>query len=352
MSASTDGIRNVAIVGHGSTGKTTLLEQMLAAGGVIPKPEPVESGKTVSDYAEEEISRGISIHAALAHVNWKDTKINLLDTPGASDFVGEVIPALRAADSVLLMVAAEAGVQIGTIQIWRRIRQRNLPAVVFINKMDKDHADFGKAVSDLKENFETNFVPLAIPMGAAGSFKGVVNLIEKKAYLEGKPAEIPQDMAAEIEERRLALIEAAAEGDDALMEKFFETETLSDEEIVEGIRKGIRSRKVVPVFCGSALANAGVTALLDAVAALCPSPAGKEEPLAGEVGQDGQTAAAKPITPEGGPSAFVFRTAIDQFSGRLSFVKVITGTIHGDSELVNSREKKREKVTKVYTCQG
>jgi elongation factor G len=346
MSVSTDGIRNVAITGHGSTGKTTLLEQFLAVGGIIPKPESIESGKTVSDYTEEEVSRAISIHTTVAHLDWQKTKINLLDTPGSSDFVGEVVPALRAADAALLVVAAEAGVQIGTIQIWRRLVRRNMPTMVFVNKLDKDHADFAKAVNDLKANFQTNFVPLAIPIGAAGTFKGIVNLIDQKAYSGGKATEIPQDMSGQVEEHRQALIEAAAEGDDALMEKFFESETLSDEEIMDGIRKGMLSRKVVPVFCGSAVGNSGVLALLNAISGMCPSPAGKKEPLADGTGE------SREIASEGSPSAFVFKTAIDQFSGRLSFVKVVTGVVRGDTELLNARENKREKVTKVYTCQG
>ena len=354
MSTSSDKIRNIAITGHGSTGKTTLFEQILYLGGQIPKPETVESGKTVSDYTEEETNRTISIHTALAHLPWKDKKINLLDTPGSGDFVGEVISALRVSEAAVVLVAADAGVQIGTVQTWRRLKKRNKPTVVFINKMDKEHADYAKTVNDLKENFQANFVPLSIPIGAGGSFQGVVNLIDQKAYMaqEGskKPtaSAIPQELAAEAEQHRQALIEAAAEGDDALMEKYFESESLSDEEVSTGLAKALAAGKVVPVFCGAALLGSGVFTFLDAVANLCPAPLGRKEPLQTAEGEE----AFQEINSAGSPSCFVFKTSVEQFSGKLSYVKVITGTISGDSELLNTRAKQKEKISKVYASIG
>jgi len=354
MSTTSDKIRNIAITGHGSTGKTTFFEQILFLGGQIPKPETVESGKTVSDYTEEEINRTISIHTALANIPWKDKKINLLDTPGSGDFVGEVISALRVSESAVVLVAADAGVQIGTVQTWRRLQQRNTPTVVFINKLDKEHADFAKTVNDLKENFQANFVPLSIPIGTGAAFQGVVNLIDQKAYMaeEGakKPAasEIPQDLAAEVEQHRQALVEAAAEGDDTLMEKYFESETLSDEEMATGLAKALAEGKVVPVFCGAALLNSGIFTFLDAVANLCPAPLGRQEPLHST--EEEQT--FQEISTNGSPSCFVFKTSVEQFSGKLSYVKAITGTVGGDAELLNTRAKQKEKISKVYTCIG
>jgi len=354
MSTTSDKIRNIAITGHGSTGKTTFFEQILFLGGQIPKPETVESGKTVSDYTEEEINRTISIHTALANIPWKDKKINLLDTPGSGDFVGEVISALRVSESAVVLVAADAGVQIGTVQTWRRLQQRNTPTVVFINKLDKEHADFAKTVNDLKENFQANFVPLSIPIGTGAAFQGVVNLIDQKAYMaeEGakKPAasEIPQDLAAEVEQHRQALVEAAAEGDDTLMEKYFESETLSDEEMATGLAKALAEGKVVPVFCGAALLNSGIFTFLDAVANLCPAPLGRQEPLHST--EEEQT--FQEISTDGSPSCFVFKTSVEQFSGKLSYVKAITGTVGGDAELLNTRAKQKEKISKVYTCIG
>jgi len=354
MSTSSDEIRNISITGHGSTGKTTFVEQILFLGGQIPKSETVESGKTVTDFAEEEINRKISIHTALAHVQWQGKKINLLDTPGSGDFVGEVISALRVTESAVVLVAADAGVQIGTIQTWRRLKKRLTPTLVFVNKMDREHADFAKTVNDLKENFQANFIPVSIPIGAGAGFQGVVNLIEQKAYMvqQGakKPAasDIPQEMTLEVEQYRQGLIEAAAEGDDALMEKYFETESLKHEEIQEGLTKALAAGKIIPVFCGSALQNGGIYTCLDAIAHLCPSPVGRKEPL--QPIDDEQ--AFQDISSDGSPSCFVFKTSVDQFSGKLSYIKVVTGTVAGDTELVNFREKKKEKVSKVYTCIG
>jgi elongation factor G len=349
-----DAIRNIAVAGHGATGKTSLVEQMLACGGAIPKAEPVDSGRTVSDFTEEEINRKISIHLSLSHLEWQGIKLNLLDSPGASDFAGELVAGLRASDSALILVAADAGVQIGTVQAWRRLKNRQ-PRLAFINKMDKEHADFFKTLDNLKENFQATFVPLALPIGAGADFKGVIDLLGQKAYLApeaGKKAaatEIPAEMKDQAGEYRQALIEAAAEGDDALMEKFFESETLSDGEIQQGLAKGVASGKTVPVLCGSALQAAGVTSLLAAIVFACPAPLGLEEPLAP---RDGAEGGGKAIDPQGPASCFVFKTAIDQFSGKLSYVKVISGTIRADTELANARDKRREKLNKIYTCLG
>jgi elongation factor G len=371
MAFGSEAIRNIAVTGHGATGKTSLVEQLLAFGGVIPKPETVEGGKTVSDFTEEEASRRISIHLSLSHLEWQERKLNLLDTPGASDFAGEVVAGLRAAETALILVAADAGVQIGTIQTWRRLRERGTPRLVFVNKMDKEHADFAGALSSLKENFQVNFVPLTLPIGEGAAFKGVVDLIARKAYLlpeagrKAVAAEVPAELSEEVAEYRQALVEAAAEGDDKLMEKFFETETLSDEEIQKGLIGGLSSGKTVPVLCGAALQASGVYSLANALAAICPSPLGRQEPLAVakpgmDAGKEGQPSAAKPGLPpgnkaldsKGSASGFVFKTSIDQFSGKLSFIKVITGAIRADTELVTARDRRKEKLNKIYTCQG
>jgi len=353
MSANIDMIRNIAVTGHGSTGKTSFVENLLAAAGSIPKSESVDSGKTVSDFTDEEISRKSSIHTTLAHLSWKDTKINLLDTPGASDFVGEVVAALRAAETAVLVVGAEVGVQIGTIQTWRRLEARKTPRLVFINKMEKEHADFFKSLEDLKEKFSATFVPLTIPIGVSGTYRGVVDLIAQKAYLNqeagktAKPEAIPAEMQEQAEEYRQALIESAAEGDDALMEKFFETETLSEEDILSGLKAGMERGSVVPVLAGSVLLGSGLNSVLDTIAGLAPSPVNFKEPVESEGEEE-----SKAFDPQGSPSCFVFKTSIDQFSGKLSFVKVVSGKVAGDSELINSRTSDKLKIGKVYTCQG
>ncbi len=347
MSIPTATLRNVAVAGHGGTGKTTLVEQLLVAGGVIPKPERVESGKTVSDFTEEEIARKISIHASLCHLTWKQTKINILDTPGSADFVGEVTAALRAADSALIVVGADVGVQIETIKLWRRLARTNMPRFVLVNRMEKERADFSKSIEDLKEKFKANFVPVTMPIGAGGSFSGVVDLVEMKAFKNGSETAVPEDIKAAAEAMRQTLTESAAEGDDSLIEKYFAEGKLSTEEIKLGLRKGMKEGKLVPVLAGSGLSGGGAASLLDFIASACPSPEGQATGFA----SDGSEI-ARVISETEPASCFIFKTAIDQFAGKISYFKVMSGRISADADLVNNREGRREKISKLYTCQG
>lgn len=352
MGVGTQSIRNVAVAGHGSTGKTSLVEQILTASGVIPKPETVENGKTVCDFTDEEIARTLSIHTALTNVMWKEKKINFLDTPGSADFVGEVAAAIQVSESVLLLVGAEAGVQIETIKIWRRLSSRNLSRIIFINKMEKEHANFDNVLADLKEKFTGSFVPVVIPIGNAGGFKGIVNLLDQKAYIyqqDGKPKieDVPEDMADTVEEHRLALVEAAAEGNDTLMEKYLEEENLSDEEVLEGLRLALADNKFIPVFCGSALLNAGIQSLLDFIVEVAPNPAVTVKAK----NSDGEESEVT-VSPEGESSGFVFKTSIDQFSGKISFLKVMSGIFKAETDLINARNRQKEKAIKIFTCQG
>ncbi len=354
MSINTDSIRNIAIIGHGATGKTTFAEHILFTGGVLSRPETVESGKTVSDYTEEEIDNKFSIKTSLLHTDWNDVKINLLDTPGASDFIGEVIAAFRATESALMLVGARSGVQIETIKLWRRLNERQIPRMVFINKMDIERADFQKTIDDLNENFDIPFVPVTMPIGSGTDFKGVIDLVNMKAYMSPrgesaavKAEDIPADFADAAAEMQLQLIESAAEGDESLMEKYFEEETLSPDEIRQGISKGFKDNKLVPVLCGAALQNAGIQNFLDFAAENAPSPKGKvektEKPDEGgsiEIGSDGRLA------------CFCFKTSIDQFSGKLSYVKVVSGTLSSDSDLYIPRENQKTKTSKIYSVQG
>lgn len=353
MSLQTDSIRNVAIAGHGTTGKTSLVEQILFQTGVIGRAEAVESGKSTSDYTEEEAANGISIHASLTHVNWKDCKINMLDTPGAADFVGEVIAAFRACESALLVISGKAGVQIETIKLWRLLERREKPRIVYIGKMDEEGADFEAAVESLRTRFETSFVPVSIPMGAGSGHTGVIDLINMKAYTAGNggkeaETEIPAEYKEDAESARAALIELAAEGDDELVEKFLAEETLSTEEILRGLQAGTTSGRLVPVTAGAALSGSGIATLLNIIAAAARSPMGIEETVISEDGSESKLA----INPDAEFSGLCFKTTIDQFSGKLSFVKVVTGCLNSNTELSNAREMKKERVNKFFTAQG
>ncbi len=354
MGRTTRSIRNIAIAGHNATGKTTLLEHLLFHAGAIQKPETVESGKTVSDYTDEETGNGVSVHAALAHLEHADCKMNFVDTPGLGDFVGEVVAAFRACETALMAVGAKAGVQIETIKLWRRLDARNKPRMVFVNKLDEDGADFDRVVSDLGEKFDHTFVPLTIPVGQGGDFSGVIDVVNRKFYAapgdnaKEKATAVPDEHSDALEEARLTLIEAAAEGNDELLTKFLEEETLNDDELQQGLIEGLRTNKLVPVLCGAGLRNAGLAPLLDLIAKIAPSPDGIPETVVSENGEEHTL----PISAEGAFSGFVFKTAIDQFSGKLSFVKVVTGTLSSESEIYNARESKKERVNKYYTTQG
>ena len=353
MSHTTDQVRNVAIAGHGQTGKTTLFEHLLFAGGVIPKAETLESGKTVGDSAPEEIERKISIHAAMAHIERNGIKINFFDTPGSSDFTGGVILSFRASELALLMVDAKSGVQIETVKLWRNLDAAQKPRAVFINKMDNDQADFSKCLDDIKEKFGTEPVPITIPLGSGGSFKGVVDVLAEKAYLSQgdaveKEGAIPDDFKDDVASARERLIEAAADGNDTLMEKYLEQGSLSPDEIKQGLIEALASNKIIPAFAGSAVVNSGLIPFLDFIAAIGPNPRTTQD-----IALDNEKAEHKvPIDPDKPLAALVIKTNYDQFSGKLSWVKIITGKLSADSEAVNVSENKKERIGKIYTCQG
>ncbi len=353
MALATKDIRNVTIAGHNGTGKTALLEQLLFYSNVISRAEQVESGKTTSDYTEEEIARKISIHSALANIAWQGKSLNFIDAPGTADFVGEVTCGFRTCESALMVVDARDGAQIETIKLWRNLNGRNKPRAVFLNKMERERVDYGKTFAHLKEEFKITFVPVTIPMGNGPDFKGVIDLIENKAYFfqagqKEKAGEIPAEYADEVEEYRETLIEAAAEGADDLMEKYLEEMTLETEEIHRGVCEGLKNNVLVPVFCGCTANGAGITSLLDFIAENFPSPVGAEETIIKEDGSEEKLA----ISADGPVAALCFKTTIDQFSGKLSFLKVVTGTITADSDLFNPALGKKEKPGKVYHAVG
>ncbi len=353
MALASKDIRNVTIAGHNGTGKTALLEQLLYYSNVISRAEQVESGKTTSDYTEEEIARKISIHSALANIAWQGKSLNFIDAPGTADFVGEVTCGFRTCESALLVVDARDGAQIETIKLWRNLNGRNKPRAVFLNKMERERVDFSKTFAHLKEEFKTTFVPVTIPMGNGPDFKGVIDLIENKAYFfqagqKETVGDIPAEYSDEVEEYRETLIEAAAEGADDLMEKYLEEMTLEAEEIHRGVCEGLKNNVLVPVFCGCTASGAGITSLLDFVAENFPSPIGAEETIVKEDGSEEKY----PINPDGPVAALCFKTTIDQFSGKLSFIKVVSGTVTGETDLFNPALGKKEKPGKVYRAVG
>jgi elongation factor G len=356
MPFATENIRNIAIAGHGSTGKTTLLEHVLFQGGAIGKPETIDSGKTVSDYGEDEIARKISVRATLSHIVAKNAKLNFLDAPGSSDFVGEVILAFRACESALILIDARSGVQIETIKVWRNLDSRSKPRMVFITKMDEERADFEASLEDIKAKFKTSCVPITIPMGAGAGFTGVIDVLNGTAYTlpsshdqKEAPSAIPAAFEDAYQAARIQLFEAAAEGDDALMEKYLEEGQLSQEEIILGLRKALAAAKVVPAFAGSGLKNSGTSALIDFLVAIAPAPFS----LAPEIVGDDETSAVEvPVDPSKPASAMVIKTQIDQFSGRLSYVKVITGSLVPELDTINVRDGRKERLSKLYSAQG
>jgi len=356
MAFSTDHIRNVAIVGHGGTGKTTLLEHILFQGGVIARPETVESGKTVSDYGEDEIARKVSVRTSLCHLTHKDVKINFLDTPGSSDFVGEVILALRSCENALVLIDGKTGVQIETIKTWRNLESRKKPRMIFVSKLDEERSSFSNALDDVKAKFKVTPVAVTIPIGEGPSFAGVVDVLNGKAYTvpaspdkKEEPSAPPADMSGVIAEYRAKLFEAAAEGDDELMEKYLGEGELSQEETIKGLREALAEGRIVPAFAGSGTRHSGVAALLDFIADIAPDPTHlAPEPVKDHEGKDIEVH----VDPTKPAAAFVVKTQIDQFSGRLSYVKVITGKLAPDLEVTNTRDGRKEKLSKLYTMQG
>ncbi len=353
MSYTTDLVRNVSLAGHGGTGKTTLFERLLFAGGVIAKPETIESGKTVSDSTAEEIERKISIYSALGHVEWKGKKLNFFDTPGSSDFMGDVIPSFRASELVVLTVDGRVGMQIETLKLWRNLEGRGKPRAIFITKLDDDRADFERTLADIKEKCKIDPVPVTLPMGSGASYKGILDILDAKAFLlqgDGleKESPVPEEFAGALETARQRLIEAAAEGDDTLMEHYIDKGDLDAEEMHTGLIEALAEHKYVPVFCGVPTKNSGLVAFLDFVADVGPDPRTARD--FAKKADDAETEV--PIDPTKSFSGMVIKTNYDQFSGKLSWVKIITGKLTADSEILNVSENKKERVGKMYIPQG
>lgn len=347
-------VRNIAIVGHGSSGKTSLTEAMMYQTGVIGRLGRVESGTTLSDSDADEIHRKISIGTSLLPVQFEGTKLNVLDTPGYADFLGDIVGALHVADAALVVVDAVNGVEVQTERYWRMAEARALPRVIFINKLDKDHASFGDTVAAVKQRFGNAVVAIQLPIGEQADFKGMVDLVRMKAYIESDdnstPNEeaIPADLRAQAEEMRAAVMEAAAEADDDLMMKYLDEGELSDEEITRGLRTAIRTGRVFPVLVGAAYKNFGTYLLLETLVSSLPSP-DLMPPVHAVKGEQEIEISPNDSGPLG---VYVFKTTADPFAGRISFLRVYAGTLAPSSEAFNMRKSVKERIGTLFVMIG
>jgi len=343
---------NVALTGHTSVGKTSFLDDLLYDTGSVDALGTVDEGKSMSDYDEEEIKRKISIKSTVFSLNQKDALINIVDTPGSADFVGEVVSAFYGVDSMLMLVDAVNGVEIETTKIWNRAAGIKIPVLFLINKMDKERADYRKVIDNIKENFKTKLLLTQLPIGQEDDFSGVIDLIKMKAFVysgsekRGKEQDIPLELKEESDALRNELIETAAESTDELTEKYLEGESLSEDEIMQGLREMVQKREAVPVlFCSCSL-NRGVFEALNILKELAPlsnfretvttlnlSDTSKEVVL--ERAKDGQFC------------GIVFKTIIDQFVGKISMLRILSGTLHSEEEVYNASRDKKEKVSKL-----
>ncbi|NMB01304.1 MAG: elongation factor G, partial [Firmicutes bacterium] len=347
----TEFLRNVALVGHGGAGKTSLAEAMLFVTKGINRLGRVDDGTTVMDYDPEETRRQISINTSLAPAEWKNHKVNILDTPGYFDFVGDVTAALTVADAGLLVVCASSGVEVGTEKGWGYLEEVGLPRAVFVNKMDRENASFNRVVAELRDHFGPKLVPVQLPIGEAESFSGIIDLMKMKAFVKDgdsfKEAPIPGDLEAAVEAAREELIEAASVADDELMMKYLEGESLTDQELEHAVSLGTQKGDVVPILCGSSQSTFGVSALLDHIVQVMPSPANRT--ITG-TGADGSEVTIS--TNDSDLSALVYKTMADPYVGKLTLFRVFSGTIRSDSSAYNVRTGQNERIGQLFLIAG
>ncbi|MBP9675667.1 MAG: elongation factor G [Anaerolineaceae bacterium] len=347
---STDKIRNIVLASHSGAGKTILCEAFLHSTGATTRMGKIEDGTTVSDFDDEEVRRTISLSTSVIPVEHRDFKINLLDTPGYTDFVGEVISAMRVADGAILIIDAVNGLEVGTEITWDYCTRFNLPRFLLINKMDRENANFQKALQTVEEFSEIRLIPIQLPWGEKLDFKGVIDLLTMKAYkAQGKTAEeIPEEFQSAAEEARMKLVEAAAEGDDSLLEKYLENGTLSDEEVIRGLALNVQSGGFVPVVVSAASTEVGTIRLLEAIIELMPSPLAAPKVIAaGKAGDE--TLEAK----DDGPLAvYVWKTTADPFVGKQTFLRLYSGTLSPDDRVWNQTKSIEERLGSINIPRG
>jgi elongation factor G len=355
---STSNIRNVALVGHGGSGKTSLTSGLLFVSGSVKRLGKVEEGTAITDFDEDEIERKISLQTALAHVEWKNKKLNLIDTPGYAAFLADAKVALAAADAALVLVEAVSGAQVITERTFSYAGDFGLPVFFVVSKLDRENAAYDRALESIQERFGREAVPVQLPIGAEHDFAGVVDLIAGKAFRfatddTGKMSaeDIPADLADRAAEMRSALVEMVAENDETLMETFFEAGDLNQDQLTEGLRKAVAARKLFPVFCTSGTHLIGLQPLMDAIVDLVPAPGGRGEAVGTLPGEE--TEVRRSVAPDQPVSAFIFKTIADPFAGKLSIFRVCSGTLTADSNVVNvNRENRAERLGGISVMQG
>lgn len=352
---SADSIRNIVLLGHGGSGKTTVAEAMAHVTGITKRQGKVEEGNTISDYDGEEVKRGFSIGSSIIPIEWDNTKINVMDNPGYFDFVGEVKQTCRAADGAIIVVSGNSGVEVGTEKAWEYAEERGLPKIIFVNGMDDDRANLHKVLQQLKDVFGKSIAPFQVPIKEGEHFVGFVNVVKMKGrrFVKDHVEEcsIPEGMKEEIIPVREMILEAVAESDDALMEKYFAEEPFTLEEIQNALHNGMMEGTIVPVLCGSALNNTGIQVLLNSIIKYLPSPVELQPTIEAEDPSTGEIVEVKCDEKE--PfSALVFKTVVDPYIGRLSVFKVYSGTFTTDVELYNVNKDISERFSHLYVLRG
>jgi len=345
-------IRNVVFGGHGGTGKTTLVEALLFNLKEITRMGSVEQGSTISDYNDDEVSRQISLNTALTHGIWNDTKLNIIDTPGYSDFFGEVVGAMRVADTAFVVVSAASGVEVGTEMVWRQAEQKEVPRFLILNKLDRENIEFDSVIEDLTESFGHQVVITQFPVETGPNFTQIIDLLRMKmlTFEKGnsgnfKEEDIPANLKDKADELQLKLIEAVAESDEALMEKYFEAGELSEEEFRGGLKKAVNEDTIFPVFCVSATENVGVKRLLDVMVNFCPAPNERGE-IKAEDDLIVKTDSAEPF------SMLIFKTLSEMHMGELSYFKIFSGTIKTGDDVINTSAEQGERIGQLFVLNG
>ena len=343
-------IRNVALVGHSGAGKTQLISALLFDAGAVNRFGRVDDGTTVTDYDDEEIARKHTLSCSIAHAEWNKHKINIIDTPGMANFLSDARAALRVADAALVVVDAVAGAEVSTEKVWAAAEEFEVPRIVVLNRLDRERSSLERSLESLRTVFGRTVIPVQLPIGSEKQFNGVVDLVAQKAWTfsgeSGKATEaaIPASMELDVQAAREALVEMVAEADDALMEKFFDAGTLTQDELVSGLKRAITAGRLFPLFCTSAAANVGIPLLLDAIVQYVPSPAESGLKLA-----DGSRATTKDAGPA---AAFVWKTVADPFAGRITMFRVISGALKADTSLMNATRDTSERLGHLLALQG